>query len=109
MIEQEEAIWMVMSNSDLTEGRGYPVYLHHCKSQMTARRLSRGKGVQGTDADLIQSAAYQIDGQWYGRIRLEMITTEDANQDRINGQIAAARKKAAAAGLTQEDIDLLSS
>jgi hypothetical protein len=40
---------VVWCNSDLTEGRGYEFPMFVCESQVTALRLGRKRGVQGTD------------------------------------------------------------
>lgn len=99
--------YVVVSNTDLTEGRGFSVHLGYTESLQCARRLAKGKGVQGTDAYVQKCRLYQIEGDLYGPITFTRPTPEDIEldaRDRAHAEaIAAARK----AGLTDEQIEAL--
>lgn len=41
-IKETKDVWLTTVNSDLTEGRGYPVITHVCESPTTAARLGKG-------------------------------------------------------------------
>lgn len=101
--------WAVMTNSDLTEGRGYQFPLAVCEKRATAERLGKKGGVQGADCDLVEVEVFIFDQKYYGPVRLVASTKEDdARQGQIDKRqeaIAAAK----AAGLTEDQIMDLSS
>lgn len=45
-IKETKDVWLTVTNSDLTEGRGRPVILYVCDSPVTAIRLGKKKSVQ---------------------------------------------------------------
>jgi len=42
----------VITNSDLTEGRGRSVHVAYTTNDFTAKQIAKGKGVMGTDAEV---------------------------------------------------------
>jgi hypothetical protein len=106
-VDEEIESWNVISNTDLTEGKGGSVILHHCTSRSTAIRLSKRKGVQGSDAHVNEDVLFKIDGAWYGQVMPEEQSRQDYLDDVMLHKYQAAVRKAAAAGLTHEEIELL--
>lgn len=43
----------VLTNSDLTEGRGHRVHVCYTSTRALAEEIAKGKGVMGTDADVV--------------------------------------------------------
>lgn len=106
-VDEEIESWTVITNSDLTEGKGGKVVLHHCESRSTAVRLAKGKGVQGSNAQICDGVLFKIDGLWYGEVIPKQQTTEDHTLDIEREKYREAKRKAEAAGLTSDEIKLL--
>lgn len=77
-ISNKKTVWVAYTNTDCTEGRGYDIPIAVCELEVTARRLARGRHVQGSD----------------GPVR-----PVDAKRE--------ALEKARAAGLTEGDLSAL--
>lgn len=97
--------FVVWSNSDLTEGKGYEYPVYICLKEATARRLSKKGYVQGADCPITKSTVFSIGSQAYGPIRLIHSTLEDDRKQKEIDKTEAAIQKAKAAGLTEEDIN----
>ena len=102
-----KSIFIVWTNTDLTEGRGYQVPIAYCEKEATARRLAKKKGVMGTDASISEYAASSYNGEWLAPIRIEPSTKEDDEQQKKIDAYNATIKKARAAGLSEEDLKIL--
>lgn len=106
----EPTVWVVITNSDLTEGRGSDVPIAVCDIEATALRLAKKKGVMGSDAAVRQVKVAVIDGIM--RIPLWCVgvhyptSCDIAEQERIDAS-RAAYEKALAAGLTEDEINAL--
>ena len=113
---EEKTLFVVMVNTDLTEGRGYTYVLYHCTHESTAVRLSKGRDVQGTNGEVRKVIGYEIDGVLYtsgGLIhgptdadlkeekRLALLRQEADNRARV---LAKAKEL----GLSDEDLAVLS-
>jgi hypothetical protein len=103
-IEEIKYVWVVFSNTDLTEGRGHRYPLYICESPETAARLGRRKYVQGSDCPFEKFPAYKIGGYWY-----YLNSFQAENKEDIDLRIKRERKeetlnKAKAAGLSDEDL-----
>ena len=110
-LEIKETIpaFIVWRNSDLTEGRGYNYPIYACRKESTARRLAEGIDVQGTDGRIEAMNLYRIDGFVYGpTIVAQPSKEDDKEQDRLDS-LKRVREKAKLAGLTEEEITILSS
>ena len=122
-ILETKPVYVVWTNTDLTEGRGTSFPLHVCEKLSTATRLAKGKSVMGTDCPISESNALRIkftDVQnhflydWFTLGRVIPPNKEDAaeeekleKQRRIQAAKEAAIEKAKAAGLSDEDIEAL--
>lgn len=105
-----DKVYVVFTNTDLTEGRGRQVPLYVCKRYTTAVRMSKKKGVMGSDAEVHEVTCKDIEGQLYMPINcvdIYLPTREDVVEDdkRIRREQAIAR--AIALGLSKEDIEAL--
>lgn len=111
ILEMKE-VWVAWVNTDLTEGRGFNIPLCVCLSETTARRLGVGKNVQGGDATVRKDLAVRVQTtgskQWLASCNLEYPSECDKKEDSLRAKRAEVRERAVAAGLTDEDLALLS-
>lgn len=108
--ESTKTLYVVYTNTDLTEGRGKEYPIHYCELEATANRLSKRKYVQGSDAPIQKVAVISIDGCWYLSTKLlniEAPTQEDKKEQLKIDTLKAVVEKAKAAGLTFEEINIL--
>lgn len=84
-IEESKEVYQVISNSDLTEGRGWPVVLFTCELESTAIRLSHKRGVMGSDAYVEKSIAIKLEGmhRWFIQDVLQSPSEEDKKKDSL--------------------------
>lgn len=108
-------VWLVKTNSDLTEGRGTEYVAHVCELESTAIRLSKNSYVQGSDAPIQESQLIFHEGIWYQPgPNVVRPTVEDI---KIQHTIDTARlrkkekeevlERARLLGLTDEEIEIL--
>ncbi|MFG5862758.1 hypothetical protein [Metapseudomonas sp. CR1201] len=107
-------VWMVLVNTDLTEGKGRNIPIYICASETTARRMGRKRNVQGSDADVIKAEAIFHNGRWCAPVQIHEPTTEDRNEDykleqarQADQRRHEALQRAREAGLSEEDIAIL--
>lgn len=113
-LEAETAqFWVVVSNTDLVEGRGRPIYQHYCYLRSTAIRLANGLGVQGSVAPVrLVTLVRGTNGSWYnpdGSIIPVMPTQADQLAEHANLERDRVVQLAIDAGLTEEEIEVLRS
>lgn len=105
-------LWAVYTNMDLTEGRGREYVKHFCRTQATATRLAKKGYVQGTDCPVREVEVLELNGRHVlptSLINIVEPTSEDnATQVRLTARQMAV-EKAKAAGLTEDEINLLAS
>ncbi|MCY1341529.1 hypothetical protein D9M68_138770 [compost metagenome] len=113
---ETKQVWIVWTNTDLTEGRGGEFPLFVCESETTAYRMSKKQGVQGSDARVTPFEAVLHNNRWCAPVRIHQPTTEDRNTDlkREQARLADQRRhealqRARDAGLSEEDIAILGS
>jgi hypothetical protein len=83
-------LYVVYTNTDLTEGRGREVPVDWSHSKATAKRLAKGSGVQGSDAEVRKVPAFYVDKVLYGPVDVEIPTAEDVQIDRKEEETRAA-------------------
>lgn len=106
---ENKLIYEVSTNTDLTEGRGGKKHVAYCENIFTAYRLAKGIGVQGGDGYIDEVVAYKIDGnRWYAPVTILWPDEEDVARKNLDDKIKIAVEKAKKAGLSQEEIQLLS-
>lgn len=112
---ETKEIYLVMVNTDLTEGRGhtYPKYI--CQYESTARRLAKKACVQGSDGRVEPYNSPKVGNQFLAPYRLLGMSRDDEPmekkiQKQKQKKIAkeAAIQRAKDLGLSAEDIKLLS-
>lgn len=82
---QEKTLFAVYTNTDLTEGRGNEYIYALTEKEITAKRLAKGRYVQGTDAEVKEVKAFFIPkaegytniGEWFAPIGLVHKPTEE--------------------------------
>lgn len=107
MKTEEKTVFEVMTNTDLTEGRGREYVQYVCETITTAKRLAKGNYVQGSNSPVHEGKAYLIDGYWYARAHIIAPTKEDEKEDALNNKKLALIQKMKDAGLTKEDLDFI--
>lgn len=108
----ERLVYVAMTNTDLTEGRGWQIPLAVCEAEATAIRLAKKAYVMGTDAPVEAVRLLLHDGKWYAPISIVRIhppTQDDTRAQKALNEHREALEKAKAAGLTDEDIEALRS
>lgn len=103
-VQETRDVWVVYSNSDLTEGRGYQYPRWTCWAEATAIRYAKGNYVMGSDCPVQKSSAFRIGGKWFAPTDIQKATADDLKaQGRIDAR-TEAMAKAKAAGLTDDDL-----
>jgi hypothetical protein len=82
---EERKVFAVYTNTDLTEGRGREYLLALTENLFTAKRLAKGKDVQGTDARVVEKKMYFVPnhpvhrnmGEWYAPASFVHLPTEE--------------------------------
>ena len=116
----EKNVFVVISNTDLTEGRGQEYAKHICTLQATANRLAIGQYVMGTDCKVVTGKTFALyDDEtligWFGPCgKIEQGTDVDIYNEKLLKEDAikaqkknAALEKARKAGLSEDDIKAL--
>lgn len=108
--DSENVPYVVLSNTDLTEGRGASIPIGLSTSFSCAERLAEGRGVQGGPAAVVRAKTLFVDGVLYVagcHVTSERPTKEDLDRDRKVSAKQVAMVKALSLGLTQEDLQAL--
>ena len=100
-------VFVVWTNTDCTEGRGYQYPIHVCQKRSTAIRLSKRKGVQGSDAQVTTGLAVKVNGSWLADVRIERPTAEDDKAQAIFDAKDAVIAKLVAAGISDEELQMI--
>lgn len=103
-------LFKVVTNSDLTEGRGYPITLALTKLESTAIRLGKGRSVMGSDCEIKAVDVFNHEGKLYvplDYVPVKMPTKDDEREQLKIDNMRAAKEKAKKLGLTDEDIRIL--
>lgn len=106
--------YCVYLNTDNTEGRGKCFPWQVCEHQVTAQRLAKGKGVQGSNAHYYPVPIFVIENRTYGPVALvppspedhELIKREEAQRE-LEIKRNAVLDKVRDLGLTDEELNLL--
>lgn len=107
-IQEHKEVWIAWTNTDCTEGRGRQIPKYVCDSEATAIRLGRKGYVQGSNCPVTKGIAVRINNCWLVPGIIELVNRDDiAAQKRIDEKRAAI-EKAKSAGLTDDDLKLIS-
>lgn len=105
-----DILWAVYTNTDLTEGRGRQYVKHFCRSEATARRLSRREYVQGGDCPVEPVNVLLLDGKHVLPMSLINVvepTKEDEAEERKLEAYRNAFERAKTLGLTADELAAL--
>lgn len=100
-------IFIVWTNTDLTEGRGQQIPIAYAELYTTAARVAEKRGVMGSNADVREGEALIYRGRSYAPVRLEPPTDVDKAREKFRVARLAALERAKALGLTNDEIELL--
>lgn len=102
--------YVVLTNSDLTEGRGYQYPLAVCEIKATAKRLGSGRYVQGSDCPIEPVELVNLEGKWYfpsNSVALVPPSPEDILKQQEDDKTADVVRKAKTLGLTDDELKIL--
>jgi hypothetical protein len=100
-------VFVVWTNTDLTEGRGYQIPIHVCEHEATARRLCKGRGVQGSDATVQECEAVWHKSGWAVPGQIIAPTKDDLEKQVRLNENKHLLDRFLAAGFTNEEIKRL--
>lgn len=100
-------VWVAWTNTDLTSGMGWRQPVAVCKLKSTARRLGKGKNVQGCDCNITEEYAIVVGSECYIPGRICEPTTEDEKEQAETNIADKAIEKAKSLGLTDEEISAI--
>ena len=100
-------VWVVWTNTDLTEGRGRQIPLVSCKVKATADRCSKNKGVMGSDATVKKGKAINYKGNFYIMGSIQNPTDNDMAAELKRQEKERALSKAKSLGLSDKEIKSL--
>jgi hypothetical protein len=105
---EEKTVWVVWSNTDLTEGRGQNFALYYCETKATAMRLAKGKYVMGSNCPVEEHTMFLHNGHWYtpGAFIHEP-NKEDLLVEQKRTAAEQAVLKAVRLGMTSEEISAI--
>lgn len=114
MEDKTQKAYVVWSNTDLTEGRGYEYAKHICSKEATAIRLAKGAYVMGSNARVTETELILHNNNWCGPVYIHGPSIADNEMEKtLQLKRKAAEAKTAAIlkaqnlGLTAEDIAAL--
>lgn len=110
VITNRKTVWAAYTNTDCNEGRGCDVPIAVCLSEVTARRLARGRYIQGSDGPVRAVELLEINGGWYAPSTAFSVMSSTREDDKEQARLDAkheALEKARAAGLTDADLAAL--
>lgn len=107
LMSKTKEVYAVISNTDLTEGRGQRHIVAFCEKKATAIRLGKGGYVQGCDCPVQKITLFWRDHKWFGPVNIVPPTAEDEKKQRHIDARSEALNKARAMGLSEEEINLI--
>lgn len=105
-------VYIVFTNTNLTDGYGseYPLAVADYKS--TATRFAKGKYVMGSDAPVKKVELVQFEGVWYLPVDyVPILKAEKGDKERDEKDISRSEaiERAKKLGLSEDDINLIRS
>ena len=107
MILETKPCWLVVSNSDRTEGRGKRVVIVVTWSRTTADRRAKGMGVMGSDADVQPSTAVRTQDGWLAVTQILDPSESDLAQDKLEEERQVALQKARDLGMSPRELEII--
>lgn len=106
-IKETKNVWMVLGNTDLTEGRGRSLVLHVCETKETAIRLGKGRYVMGSDCPVEKTTAVRVGYRWLAPVEIEPESSADKDLRIKREQRELLMKKMREQGFSEEEIAIL--
>ena len=78
-------LFLVITNTDLTEGRGFNVPIHVCNLESTALRLAKKAGVMGSNAEVKGCETVCVEGREY--LLLDYVSIKTPTSDDLKDQV----------------------
>jgi hypothetical protein len=103
-VQSVKDVFVVVSNTDLTEGKGVKIILGIYESESHADYMGKRKYVMGSDCPIERQKSYRIDDKWYGPVTILSAPEQFVKEDKKLAVKRAAIEKARKMGLTEEDI-----
>lgn len=104
---ETKAVFVVWTNTDLTEGRGGQVPIAICETEATAKRLAKGKGLMGSNADVKEFEAIKYKNSWCGPFQIILATADDKLMQHLVDEHKAVIAKARSLDLSEEELTAL--
>lgn len=106
-VQETKPVWLVISNTDLTEGRGYQRITHICVSMETAIRVGKKGYIMGSDCPIEEAVGFKINNKWYYP-GVEILESSEDSKNRLKRvKLEEVLKKAVTLGLSEEEIKTL--
>ena len=111
-IIRRKDVWVVWTNTDLTEGKGHQFPLYICELESTALRLAKKEGVQGSNASIAKDTAFLIRvrpnfSRWYVPGVIKEAGNYDKDIEREIELVDKAIQAAKDAGLNDDHIEIM--
>lgn len=106
-MNNQKEVYIVYTNTDLTEGRGERKILAICESFTTAIRLGKREYVQGGDCPISKEILEWKGSDWYGPVNIIKPSAADILVEKNRKIRESAEQKLKNAGLTEEEIKVL--
>ena len=106
-IQETKKIWIAVTNTDCTEGRGFQRPKAICETKATAIRLGKKGYIQGSDCPVEDGIAVKVNDRWFYPWIMERASKEDIAAQKKLDEYQAVLNKARELGLTPEDIKAL--
>lgn len=104
---EEATVWAVMTNTDLTEGRGREYVKEYCETKATALRRGKRGYVQGTDCPVGTTTVFKINNTYYAPMDITPSTAEDRKLEDEMYKKLEVLEKAKTLGLTEQELKTL--
>ena len=103
-IQESKAVWLTLTNDDLTEGRGYRRILCVSETEETALRLGKGRYVQGSNCPVEKATAVKFENQWLIPGAIQQESDADKKLRIENESRNAVLEKMRLSGFTEDEI-----
>lgn len=100
-------VWVVMTNTDLTEGRGAEFVYKVCEIEATAHRFSKKMGVQGSDGTIRKTIAIKHGRAVFVPGRIEPPSQADKEAQSDLERRAKILEKMREAGISEADMQFV--
>ncbi len=100
---ESRTLYVVFTNTDLTEGRGWQYPIGYSFNEYTALRVAKKKGVMGTDGDVSGYPTLIVDGKEY--VPVSLLNIQRPEQADIDKEQADKKRKETVARLLEAGAD----